>query len=274
MATSLSHGRLRYDAYDTIQTVEPGTTPDYSINGGAFTCKGGVLFKLFENLSLYTSYGQSYEPQTAPRTPQVRTFDPMMGWQVEVGAKSSWLDKRLTATVAGYFIRQKNVLVSDPVDTTLLIPIGEQESKGVEVEVTGRLTNYWSVSANYAYIDAKVIEDSNSKIVGQKLQHSATHQGGLWTRYDIGETGFAVFGGVAYVGDRLAWSAGAPDRNNPYTLPDYVSVDVGASYKYKHLTATVNLKNLLNQDIALGGRSDGYMPGEPLNFNVTLRICF
>lgn len=196
----------------------------------------------------------------------------MTGWQIEAGVKSLWLNKKLTATVAGYFINQQNILVSDAVDPTLLIPIGEQESHGVEVEVAGHLTENLSVSANYAYTNAKITEDSNESKEGQKLQHSAVHQAGVWTRYDFKKLGVAVFGGMTYVGRRLAWSAGAPDTNHPYSLPSYVNVDAGVSYTYQHLTVTANVKNLLNQDIALGGRSDGYMPGEPLNFTVSVHL--
>jgi len=267
-------GGVRYDRYDTEQKIKPGATPKYSDDGGAVTMKGGILYELLDNLSVYGSYGQSYEPQSAPRTPQTRSFDPMQGWQVEAGVKNGWFDDRLTAQVAGFFIRQKNILVPDPVDPMRLVQIGEQESKGVEAELSGRITADLSLTANYAYTHAETTDDTNEIRKGQKLQHAAEHQGGAWLRYAFWDTGFAIFGGVTHVGKRLAWAAGASDPNHPYALPKYTCLDAGCSYVYKNLSVRAVVKNLLGEDIAVGGRSDGYMPGDPLSFLLTVKLVF
>ena len=260
---------VRYDAYDVEQTYSSFTTPDYLDDGGALTFKAGVLYELLDNLSVYGSFGQSYEPQSPPRNPQPTTFDPLEGWQVETGIKGSWLEDRLTTTAAFFYINQQNVLVSDPIDNTLLIMIGEEESMGVEVEVVGQLTDNWSVLANYTYTDARVTDDSDPDRIGQSLDNVARNQASVWTRYEFEDTGLAVFGGLNYVDKRPPYHGFTRFGADYY--PEYTTVDVGLSYKYKNMTLRANLNNVLDEDIALGGRGGyGYMPGTPRNFSITL----
>ena len=276
----------RYDIYEAKQIDPTGFTPDYKDDGGAWTCNGGVLYDLIKksemclnDLSVYTSYGQCYQPQSQPRysaavpsSVKSETFDPLTGWQVESGFKGAWLDNRLTTTIAWFHIVQNNILAVDPTDPTGFTydTIGAQESDGVELEIAGRLTRNWSVSANYAYTDAEITKDAKPANVGTRMPNVAEHQTSLWTRYDLWQTGYAVFGGIKYVGDRLPFSGFAGE---PY--PAYTTVDVGASYTFKRMTVRADINNLFDEDIALGGRgSYGYMPGAPRNFAITTSFKF
>jgi iron complex outermembrane receptor protein len=274
----------RYDRYETEQIDPTGATPAYEDDGDSPTFNGGALYDLVKeskaslnDLSVYASYGECYQPQSQPRyapgTPAAvrsETFDPLTGWQVESGVKGAWLENKLTTTLALFHIAQKNILTVDPTDPTgyTYDTIGAQESDGLEVEVAGRLTKAWSVSANYAYTDATITEDSRPANVGKRLPNVAKNQAGLWSRCDIGGTGFAVMGGVTYVGEREPFTGFAGD---PY--PAYTTVDVGASYVFKRVTLGAGLNNVFDEDIALGGRGAyGYMPGAPRNFLLTAKV--
>ena len=73
------------------------------------------------------------------------------------------------ATLALYQLKRQNVLTPDPDDPTrrFNIQTGEQESKGVEVELTGQITSNWNTSINYTATDAFVSKD-NRLLVGSK----------------------------------------------------------------------------------------------------------
>ncbi len=276
----------RYDTYELKQFDPTGVTAPYWDDGGAWTFNGGVLYDLIKesksvlnDLSVYVSYGESYQPQSQPRynpaAPagvKAMTFQPLTGWQVETGWKGTWLENRLTTALALFHIEQHNVLVLDPTDPSgyTYATIGAQESEGLELEITGRLTRYWSVSANYAYTDAHITKDSTASNVGKQMPNVARNQAGLWTRVDFGRSGFSVMGGVTYVGERQPFTGFA---GPPY--PEYTTFDLGASYTCKNFTLRAMLNNVFDENIALGGRgSYGYMPGAPRNFLLTARLAF
>lgn len=276
----------RYDLYETEQTDPNGITPTYKDDGGAWTYNSGLLYDLVKqskmtlnDLTVYASYGECYQPQSQPRyaadapvSIKTDTFDPLTGWQVETGLKGVWLENKLTTSLAWFHIEEKDILALDPTDPTgyTYTTIGAQKSEGVEAEVAGRLTENWSISANYAYTDAEITKDSKPANVGTRLPNVAENQVSLWTRYDLWGTGYAVFGGITYVGDRLPFSGFAGD---PY--PEYTTVNTGASYTFRALTVRVDVNNLFDEEYIIGGRGFyGYMPGAPRNCAITTSIKF
>ena len=54
---------------------------------------------------------------------------------------------------------------------------GKVRSRGVEVDITGRLTDSWSMIGSYAYTDAWVTEDPI--LAGKALQNVALNTGSL-----------------------------------------------------------------------------------------------
>ena len=276
----------RYDTYETEQTDPNGISPTYKDDGGAWTYNSGVLYDLVKSskttlndLSVYTSYGECYQPQSQPRyasgapaSAKSQTFDPLTGWQVEAGIKGAWLDNKVTTAIALFHVEQENILAQDVTDPTgyTFDTIGAQESDGVEVQLGGRLTDSWTISANYAYTDTEITKDSNPDNVGDRMPNVAEHQAGLWTRYDFWDPGLAVFGGITYVGEREPFSGFGGD---PY--PDYTKVDAGVSYTFKRMTVKVDVNNVFDEEYILGGRGKyGYIPGAPRTFAFTTSVKF
>ncbi|MFP3335841.1 TonB-dependent receptor, partial [Pseudomonas sp. SIMBA_064] len=75
---------------------------------------------------------------------------------------------------------------------------GEVNSRGVELDLTGQLSDHWSLIGSYAFTDAKVTKDPD--LEGNRLQNVAKHSGSLSAVYDFG----SLFGG-----DKLRVGAGA-----------------------------------------------------------------
>src|SRR6185295_2596292 len=111
----------------------------------------------------YASYTQSLKPTStiAPLTGGVvvgSNIAPEEGVQWETGVKFD-INKRLSGTVALYDIDKKNVLVSQLNTATGLTEFrtaGTVRSRGVEIDVTGKLTESWSMIGSYGYTDARV----------------------------------------------------------------------------------------------------------------------
>lgn len=213
---------------------------------------GGAILKLTEQLSLYASYTQSLKPTStiAPLTGGVvigSNIAPEEGVSWETGVKFD-LNQRLSGTVALYDIDKKNVLVSQLNTATGITEYrtaGKVRSRGAEVDVTGKLTDHWSMIGSYGYTDARVTDDPT--LAGKALQNVALNTASLYLVYDFGTAlpgRLRLGGGARYVGDRPG------DAANSFVLPSYVVADAFATYETKHQNLPViyqlNVKNLFD----------------------------
>jgi iron complex outermembrane receptor protein len=200
----------------------------------------GLLFNATRTTAVYASYTSSFLPQYGVSRTGER-FEAQRGRQYEGGVKQNLLGDRLFATLAVFQLWKTNVPTPDPVDPRFSVLSGEQESRGVEIEVAGRVTRQWSLLASYAGLDAGVSRD-NPLAVGSRLVGVPDHAGGLWTTYDIDRgllSGFSVGGGVFAASNRQ------PRLPNVATvIPGYGRVDVFAAYRTRQWSVQVNVKNL------------------------------
>ncbi|HMN43514.1 MAG TPA: TonB-dependent siderophore receptor [Povalibacter sp.] len=107
----------------------------------------GVTYQLTDNLLAYASYSDIYQPQDQDDV-NGNYMDPSKGVNYEIGVKADWLDKRLLTTLALFTAEQENLATyagQDP-ETGQYYYVGlDVESKGVELEATGRLNDYVDV---------------------------------------------------------------------------------------------------------------------------------
>ena len=221
-------------------------------NDQAWTPHAGVVYQVDDTLSFYGSYSESFKPNSsiAPLTGGLvldSAIAPEEGKSWEIGAKLDLPDS-LSATVALFDITKRNVLVSTLASNgdTVYSAAGEVKSRGVEVDVSGQLSERWSLIGSYAFTDAEVTKDPDYK--GNRLQNVAKHSGSLSAVYDFG----SVFGG-----DRLRVGAGARyvgeragDAANSFDLPAYTVADAFASYETRldahKVRFQLNVKNLFD----------------------------
>src|SRR3546814_19772363 len=106
----------------------------------------------------------------------------------EVGAK--WdLRPDLSSTIAVYRLNRSNVVVSDPVDPSRSVLVDGQYTKGVELGLSGRLTEAWRVMGGYAYQEGELTETQSSHARnGPTLAHLPRHRASLWTHHPIIQT--------------------------------------------------------------------------------------
>jgi iron complex outermembrane receptor protein len=85
----------------------------------------------------------------------LRDFDLTKGRQFELGSKLSFDEGRGSATLAVYEIRRKNLSITDPNDTTKVIPVGEQSSRGLELAARWRPAAAWQLGGHWSYTRAR-----------------------------------------------------------------------------------------------------------------------
>jgi len=245
-------GGLRWMEYDQLA----GTGRPFSVNTNIMADKvlplGGVIVKLNDQVSLYTSYTQSLKPNSSSSaldggTVITANIAPEEGISWETGVKFD-LNKQLSGSLALYDIEKKNVLVSQfdaALGTNVYQTAGKVRSRGVEFDITGRLTDNWTAIATYAYTDASVTDDP--VLAGKALQYVALNTASLFMVYDFGTLlpgRLRIGAGARHVSDR------AGDANNTYILPAYTVADAFATYETKHgnlpVTYQFNVKNLFD----------------------------
>jgi len=260
-------GGVRYMEYEQLAGRGRPFKANTDLSGDKALPLGGAILKLTDEVSLYASYTQSLKPTStiAPLTGGVvvgSNIAPEEGVQWETGVKFD-INKRLSGTVALYDIDKKNVLVSQLNTATGLTEFrtaGTVRSRGVEIDVTGKLTESWSMIGSYGYTDARVTEDPI--LTGKALQNVALNTASLYLVYDFGTAlpgRLRVGAGAHYVGDRPG------DAANTFVLPSYVVADAFATYETRYQTLPViyqlNVKNLFDTV---------YYPSAVNNLNVAM----
>lgn len=246
-------GGVRWMEYEQLAGKgRPLFVTNTNLSGDKVLPLGGVIFKLNDQLSYYVSYTQSLKPTSTIAAFTAgfvvdSTIAPEEGTQWETGLKFD-VNKRLSGTLAFYDIDKKNVLVLDDLGTgkSAARTSGAARSRGVELDVTGRLTDQWSMIGSYGYTDARLINDP---IVGNaRLLNAAMNTASLYLVYDFGDAlpgRLRLGGGARYVGDRPGDSA------NNFFLPAYTVADVFATYDTKldnlPVTYQFNVKNLFDK---------------------------
>ncbi|MBB6092750.1 outer membrane receptor for ferric coprogen and ferric-rhodotorulic acid [Povalibacter uvarum] len=104
----------------------------------------GVTYRITDSLLAYASYSDIYQPQDQDDF-DGNYLDPSKGVNYEVGVKADWFEKRLLTTLALFTAEQENLATyggTNP-ETQQYYYVGmDVESKGIEVEATGRPNEY------------------------------------------------------------------------------------------------------------------------------------
>ncbi|MDZ4315338.1 MAG: TonB-dependent receptor [Azonexus sp.] len=263
-----------------------GTGSDYVIGGTltkawsklamrhdkAFSPRVGLLYQPMPWLSLYGNYVESFGTNNGVSATG-EAFDPQKAKQYEAGVKSELLDGKLTTTVALFEITKTNVLTKDPSNPLVSIPIGEARSRGIELDVAGRIDRNWSVIGNFTLDRAEITKDNNGN-QGKILPAVPLRSGSVWAKYDTGSAaeGFSFGAGVFLRGQRQG------DTRNTFQLPGYGRVDALLAYRFRGFgakvsTAQLNVQNLFDKTYFdhSGGRLNSYY-GEPRTIMGSLRI--
>jgi iron complex outermembrane receptor protein len=267
----------RFDQVDQQQSLPRSSSSDE----GELTGRAGLLYEATGWLSPYVSYSQSFRPQSLETIDkQGQVLEPHTGDQIEGGFKFDFCDERLIATLSAYEIQKQNVAVFDNAyflatgDSTYY-PGVEQQSRGVELDVTGKITETLSVVVNYAYTDTETLQNPEAPtMVGRRLGGVPLQAARLWLAYNMPEEsalhGLGFGAGVRYESARLANFA------DQVTLDEFLLFDAGIWYRHELESGQVvktqlNFQNLSDEEYYPRASDQSIVhPGAP--FGVTASI--
>jgi iron complex outermembrane recepter protein len=180
---------------------------------------------------LYLSFSEGYKSgafagQAAFPEAAIVPLEPELATNYEVGIKSEFLDNRLRINASAFYTDYEDLQVFQLVGSLLVSGNAEATSEGIELEVTGLLTDNWTVVANYAYLDAEYDEYilGSNDFAGNSLPRAAEDSYFLRSSYVVPMNSGAELDLVvsyAYTGDfYFAPSAQASSFEEGYGLLD------------------------------------------------------
>ncbi len=267
-------GRIS-DFTNKSRSIAPSAATDFRVTSrerGKFTPSIGAVLYLTDNVTLYGSYSDIFNPQTALQQDGT-TIEPRVGAQYEAGLKGRFLDGKLNASAAVFRSKDKNRALADASAPGFFVPAGEVSIEGFEFEVTGSPIE--GLDLNLGYTNVKTEYE-----VGTATQNGTVfdiftprHQFKGYARYEPTALGgaFASIGLNAQSGVVGAGVEGIREQGS------FAVASAQLGYRFNErlrLFATVN--NLFDKVyyVRVGSINTYNNYGEPRNVLLTLRASY
>ena len=217
----------------------------------AFTYSADAKYKFNPAAMVYLRVASGFVPggpnDVVPGTPLPETFRSSTTTNYEVGVKGTAMGGRLNYDFDVFDVEWKDIQLVAAINGLYAVTNGgTAHSRGAEGAVNYTPTRGLSLSANAAYTDARLTQDTPTSvngIAGDRLPESPFVSSTLSASYErsLGSS-ILGFGGVDwhYTGNRLSeFAVGAPRQ----TLPGYSMVDLRAGVRVSAYEFTLYVKN-------------------------------
>lgn len=261
---------VRYSDYKSRTQLPNGTVNRFAVT--KWTPSVGAIVKPAKNLSIYATYLEGLEEGgTAPINSAVPgdVLPPAVSTQYEIGVKGEVLANVLFQ-VAAFQIKRPSAF-TDPVDNRFKLA-GRARYRGIEASVTGEVTRRLSIYLTGQYLDAETESAVNPRLIGKRPENTPKWTGSLYGEYrPAAIRGFAVGGGIFYIGDR------AVNNFNDAFVDGYTTLSASARYTFEQigregLTLQLNADNLTNERYWSTASNGLLAVGTPRQIKLTARI--
>ncbi len=226
----------RFDSFD----IEVVNVPDAELRtrkDEEFSPRGGIIIKPQENISIYASYSESFLPRSGEQFANINgdndALAPDRFTNLEAGIKWDFV-QGLSLTAAIFEIEQSSPEVDDNDPGAFVIV--DSKIQGFELQLQGQVTEGWTVSAGYSFLDGEQVEQAGRT--------------GLRPR-ELPENMFSIWNQITLT-DRLGIGLGLTHQDesfinngNTAVLPAYTRIDAAAYYDIsENFRVQVNIENL------------------------------
>lgn len=211
----------RYQSYEQYAAQGLGARqPSLDERDHVFVPFTGLVYKVSDSLSLYGNYSSSFVPNTS-MDDAGNTFDPEQGRSYELGAKYA-ITPSLSANLAVFDIEKDNVVTSTTIaGVSISDAAGTVGSRGLELDISGRVAERWDLIGTYAYTRTEILDDPADE--GNRLSQAPEHTASLYLTHHLqvpsGLGQWHAGAGARYVGKR------AGNNANDYWMSSYTVAD-------------------------------------------------
>jgi len=255
-------GGVRVDRYSAKYN-----TPTSSASAGdtMVSPKASVIWEPTPNQTYYATWARSYSNVAGEFVANSlnvisnATLEPERNDLWEIGGKVNLFGDRLGLTAALFRVNKGNSIQTDPTTGDIVQTNEEQLVQGIELGVTGKITEDWTVQAAYAYMDSEIksATAANQATIGNRVSYVPEHAASLWTTYNVAPMlqmpgKLLVGGGFTYTDSYFVNSA------NTAVIPSAFVWNGLVSYEYENYRLAVNFYNLTDElyyDTAFGNRA-------------------
>jgi TonB-dependent siderophore receptor len=215
---------------------------DYDQSTSNFIYDAGVVYKLTQDVNLFASYSQAYEPIDTSTLVQYGqdgvSYDPEESDNYELGFKGDFFDDKLSTSVTLFYINTKNQTEYETIDgdRALVQRSGEAfRSTGVEVNALVHITDQISSRISYAYTDAS---DTSGDDKGVQADYTPYNSLSIWNSYkmDSEPVRFA-----------LGMRAESGSNDGDYKVPGYAEFDFGTYYELENWDISLVVRNMFDK---------------------------
>ncbi len=263
-------GRFQADAINITAGTSFGTVtrnPTFSNADTLFSYRVGLVYKPIEAVSVYAAYGNSKTPSQSSVngscTAATCNVKPEGAKNYEIGAKAELFDGGLLLTAALFRNDRDSYKVAsnDPTVPDQQLD-GHSRVDGLSLGASGHITPAWSITANYTYLDAKLIQSVSDfclthplstgcsgsttfpdPAAGAPLNQTPKHSGSLYTAYTL-PFGLTIGYGATYQG-RFPINLPTATARTIYYAKSYLVHNATISYEInRNFAAQINVKNI------------------------------
>ncbi|WP_448205997.1 TonB-dependent receptor [Azospirillum sp. sgz302134] len=264
-------GGLRFDSFD-IDFHNNRNGQDLDRRDNLLSPRVGLVFKPIKPLSLYASYSVSYLPSSGDQFSSLTTtttnLKPEKFENLEVGAK--WeVQPNLYLTTALFQLERSNTAAPDPNNPGFTVQTGKQRTRGLEVGISGNITDDWQIAGGYALQDAEITSQTSAAAAGASVALVPRQTFSLWNKYQF----TPVWGaGVGVIHQTSMYAA----VDNAVVLPGFTRFDAAVyANVMDNVRAQLNVQNLFDRKYyATASGNNNISPGAPRTFLVSLNTKF
>jgi len=285
---------LRWDRFDynlTLQNTSTLVRTAYDTSDSLWNGHVGLTYKFRPDANVYASYSTASDINGGESDVGTNAVyggfipgsaKPEKTELIELGTKWNLMGEKMLATAAVFQITKSDVMEGNGYDATGTFNSSENRVRGVELGLTGMITDKLTAQAGVAIMQAEVLESATPSRVGKTLSNFADESAYVQLKYQASDK-FSFGGAVKYESEKYAgqpdtaagFNATTGEYNNP--IPAYAMLDLFANYRInKNMDVRLNVGNVTDKDYYTAAYQSGSFlyKGDGRNARVTLNYDF
>lgn len=261
---------LRWDRftadYDAVSTT--GVPTEFSRTDDLLSWRAGLVFRPAPFGSVYFGVGTSFNPSADGAQGLVLSdsvtsinnadLEPEKNRNFELGTKWDLRRGRLAVTAALFRTEKTNARTRGASNEPYVLT-GRQSVEGVELGVSGRVTDRWNVFGGYAYMHGEVDASLTVAEDGHELQYTPKHSFNVWSTFDV-TPWLSLGAGGQYTGRYYYSNTATVDTIPPQA--GYWLLNATAAWRVNDdLTLRLNVNNLADERYIERGYAAHFTPG-------------
>ena len=257
-------------------------TPEANTSDSGLTYNLGATYQVNADMALFLNHSKGRTAYSVLGSVAGNEADRDDSESVsnDLGFRFKAFDDQLLASIVVFESARTNLEYANPLyeagvsapDVVESFFDGEEQTKGVEIDLNAYLNDQWKININGVYQDARDKTNPNSSSFDTRQKGVPYVTASSWVTYSAAlfELPHAVdlSAGLTFV-DKRSTNSSSFGIDNGY-VPAYNVYDAAVSYKADNWQMQLNINNLFNKKYYSKAMFLGGMPGEERNAKLTL----